>query len=163
MTHVTIYTDGGCKPNPGPGGWGAVLVYDDHVREIKGGADNTTNNRMELEAAWNALNTLKWPCDVTLITDSQYLKRGITEWLPMWKMNGWKSSNRKPVKNKDLWMALDHKSNVVHNVTWQWTRGHTGNKYNERADQLATEARERIENQIEWLERQKATVSDDEV
>lgn len=149
---VTIYTDGSCKPNPGVGGWGAVLVYEDHEREISGGSRNTTNNRMEVEAAWNALNTLKWPCDVTIITDSQYLKRGITEWMPRWKLNRWRSAKtKKKIKNRDLWRALDHKVNVVHNVTWQWIRGHTGNKYNERADQLATEARLKQERHIKQL------------
>lgn len=150
-TKVTIYTDGSCKPNPGFGGWGAVLIYGDHEREISGGDQNTTNNRMELAAAWNALNTLKWPCDVTIITDSRYLQHGFTGWMPKWKANNWRSAKKKPIKNQDLWKALDYKANVVHNVTWQWTKGHAGNKYNERADQLATEARIKEEDYIRRL------------
>lgn len=142
--HVTIYTDGGAKPNPnGPGGWGALLINGDHQRELSGGDPSTTNNRMELTAAIEALEALKQPCTVTLCTDSQYLKNGITDWMRNWIKNGWKTASKKPVKNKELWQRL-HAATQRHDIDWQWVRGHAGNEYNERVDQLATEARENL-------------------
>ena len=135
---VTIYTDGGCDPNPGTGGWGAVLIYGEHVKELSGGEAETTNNRMEMTAALRALEALKKPCKVTLYTDSEYLRRGITEWLPGWKRRGWKRKTG-PVLNEDLWRALDARAQE-HDVSWKWVRGHNGNFYNERCDALAGEA-----------------------
>lgn len=135
---VTIYTDGGCDPNPGTGGWGAVLIYDEHQKELSGGALDTTNNRMEMTAAIEALRALTRRCQVTLYTDSQYLKNGVTEWMPNWKRNGWRRG-KKPVKNLDLWQELDALL-VKHHIQWHWLRGHTGNYYNERCDALASEA-----------------------
>ncbi len=137
---VEIYTDGGCDPNPGPGGWGAVLLYGDHTREISGASAATTNNRMELTAALSALRTLKRPCEVTLYTDSQYLRRGITEWLASWQEGGWRTSGGDAVENRDLWCELADEVRR-HRVEWRWVRGHAGNPFNERADVLATEAR----------------------
>lgn len=136
MKKVVIYTDGACSGNPGPGGWGAVLMMGEKSKDISGGEANTTNNRMELMAAIQALNALKEPCDVALYTDSQYVRRGITEWIHGWQKNGWKNSQKKPVKNADLWQDL-LKSQERHNVAWHWVKGHAGNKYNERADTLA--------------------------
>jgi ribonuclease HI len=133
---VTIYTDGGCKGNPGPGGWGAVLIYKGREREIFGGEPLTTNNRMELMAAIAALETLKRPCRVELHTDSQYLRNGITEWISGWKANGWRTAAKKPVKNADLWQRLDA-ARQRHEVSWHWVRGHAGHPENERADRLA--------------------------
>jgi ribonuclease HI len=133
---ITIHTDGGCEGNPGPGGWAAVLRYGSYVRELAGGEPATTNNRMELQAALSALETLKEPCDVTLFTDSEYLRGGITEWLPRWKANHWRTIDRKPVKNDDLWRQLDVAASR-HRVTWQWLKGHAGHPDNERCDQLA--------------------------
>jgi ribonuclease HI len=132
---VHIYTDGGCQPNPGVGGWGAVLMYGDHYRELSGGEGHTTNNRMELLAAIRALSALKRPCAVRMHTDSQYLQRGISEWLPKWKRKGWKRG-RGVVKNMDLWQELDA-LNERHDVTWEWVRGHAGDVFNERCDELA--------------------------
>lgn len=141
---VTIYTDGGAKPNPdGPGGWGAILIFGDHTKELSGGAESTTNNQMELTAAIQALNALKVPCEVILYTDSQYVKNGITQWLKNWLKNGWKTSSKKPVKNQHLWKAL-HEATQRHEITWKWVRGHSGVLYNERVDQLATEARKKF-------------------
>ena len=136
---IVIHTDGACSGNPGPGGWGAILQWGDHTRELKGAEAHTTNNRMELMAAIMALETLKRPCDVDLHTDSQYLRQGITGWINGWKRNGWKTADRKPVKNVDLWQRLD---TVVdrHTVHWHWVRGHSGHDLNERADELAREA-----------------------
>lgn len=139
MSDVTIYTDGACRGNPGPGGWGAVLSSGDRERTLKGAEAETTNNRMELTAAIRALNTLTRPCRVELYTDSEYVRRGISEWLPSWKTRGWKTADRKPVKNIDLWQALDEAA-AKHAVRWHWVRGHTGNPGNERADRLANEA-----------------------
>jgi len=136
---VEIFTDGACSGNPGPGGWGALLRYDKHERRISGFCSRTTNNRMELLAAIRALETLKRPCRVNIYTDSQYLKNGITSWLPGWKSRGWKRSGNKPVKNADLWKRLDELCRK-HQVTWHWVRGHAGHKENEIADELATEA-----------------------
>lgn len=133
---VTIYTDGGCKGNPGPGGWGAVLEYNGHERELWGGEPMTTNNRMELMAAIMALETLKRPCTVDLHTDSQYLRNGITQWIAGWKANGWRTALKQPVKNADLWQRLDE-ARQRHKVTWHWVRGHAGHPGNERADRLA--------------------------
>lgn len=133
---VQIFTDGGCRGNPGPGGWGAILRYRGHEKEISGAEPDTTNNRMELTAALMALSSLKRPCRVQLTTDSQYLKQGITEWLPGWKRRGWRTAGGQPVKNQDLWMALDVQ-NQQHQVEWFWVRGHSGHPENERADQLA--------------------------
>ena len=133
---VTIYTDGACKGNPGPGGWGALLVYKGQEKELWGGELNTTNNRMELTAAIGALMALTRSCPVTLVTDSQYVMKGIQEWMPNWKKRGWKTASKEPVKNADLWQTLDEQVNR-HQVEWQWVRGHTGHPGNERADQLA--------------------------
>jgi ribonuclease HI len=136
---VVIHTDGACSGNPGPGGWGAILQWGDHTRELKGGESHTTNNRMELLAAIVALETLKRPCDVDLHTDSQYLRQGITGWINGWKRNGWKTADKKPVKNVDLWQRLDAAVDR-HTVHWHWVRGHSGHDLNERADELAREA-----------------------
>jgi len=142
--HFTIYTDGGSKPNPGPGGWGAILITDDgRTRALSGGEPHTTNNRMELTAAIEALRALEASSDVTLWTDSQYLKNGITSWLPAWIRNDWRRKGNLPVENEDLWRALDV-ARRRHTVEWKWTRGHAGNTYNERVDQLATRARQRV-------------------
>lgn len=132
---VIIYTDGGCDPNPGVGGWGAVLTYKGVQRELSGGASRTTNNRMEMTAAIEALKSLKRPCSVVLHTDSEYLKKGITAWLPAWKRNGWQRK-RGSLKNADLWMELDALTQV-HEVTWEWVPAHTGIEANERCDELA--------------------------
>jgi ribonuclease HI len=136
---VTIYTDGGCKGNPGPGGWGAVLMYNGREREIWGGEPITTNNRMELMAAIMALETLKRPCKVELFTDSQYVRNGITAWIGGWKARGWKTADNKPVKNADLWQRLDA-ARARHEVAWHWVRGHAGDAGNERADKLTQRA-----------------------
>jgi ribonuclease HI len=136
---VVIHTDGACSGNPGPGGWGAILEWGGRRREIKGGEAHTTNNRMELMAAISALEALKRPCDVDLHTDSQYLRQGITNWIHGWKRNGWKTADRKPVKNADLWQRLDA-AVARHTVRWHWVRGHSGHDLNERADELAREA-----------------------
>jgi ribonuclease HI len=136
---VVIHTDGACSGNPGPGGWGAILEWGGRRREIKGGEAHTTNNRMELMAAISALEALKRPCDVDLHTDSQYLRQGITSWIHGWKRNGWKTADRKPVKNADLWQRLDA-AVARHTIRWHWVRGHSGHDLNERADELAREA-----------------------
>jgi ribonuclease HI len=135
---VTIYTDGACRGNPGPGGWGALLRYGRHEREISGGEVETTNNRMELQAALEALRALTQPCEVTLTTDSEYLKKGITEWLPNWKRRNWRRKGGK-LANVDLWKKLDDEI-TRHRIHWRWVRGHAGNMYNERADCLARKA-----------------------
>jgi ribonuclease HI len=135
---VVIHTDGACSGNPGPGGWGAILQWGGRTRELKGGEAHTTNNRMELTAAIVALETLKRPCDVDLHTDSQYLRDGITKWIHGWKRYGWKTADRKPVKNADLWQRLDAAADR-HTVHWHWVRGHAGHDLNERADELARE------------------------
>ena len=142
---ILIYTDGACSGNPGPGGWGAVLIKDAHRKEINGGEAETTNNRMELMAAIEALNALKSaPSKVVLYTDSNYVKGGITNWIHNWKKNGWKTANKKPVKNADLWQALDE-AEEKHNVTWRWVKGHAGHPENERADELARDGINKIE------------------
>lgn len=133
---INIYTDGACKGNPGPGGWGAVLQYGEHSKELFGGETDTTNNRMELMAAIEALSILKEPCEIILTTDSQYVRKGITEWLAGWKRNGWKTAARKPVKNEDLWRRLDEQT-ARHHIQWKWVKGHSGHPGNELADQLA--------------------------
>ena len=133
---MVIYTDGACSGNPGPGGWGAILISGDHEREMCGGEPDTTNNRMELMAAIQALEALKRPCTVELHTDSQYLRQGITEWLPGWKARGWRTASKAPVKNDDLWKRLDL-ARQRHTVDWRWVKGHAGHPLNERADGLA--------------------------
>ena len=137
-TRVTIHTDGACSGNPGPGGWGAVLEWNDREKELKGGEPHTTNNRMELTAAIAALEALKRPCVVDLHTDSQYLRGGITEWIAGWKRNGWRTADKKPVKNVDLWQRLEA-ALAPHQVRWHWLKGHAGHEQNERADRLARE------------------------
>lgn len=136
MSVVEIFTDGACSGNPGPGGWGAVLRYGSTERELCGGEAETTNNRMELMAAIEALNALKRPCKVVLTTDSVYVKDGITSWIHGWKKRGWKNSKKEPVKNEDLWKALDD-AQQRHDVEWKWVKGHAGHPENERADELA--------------------------
>jgi ribonuclease HI len=138
MDQVVIFTDGACSGNPGPGGWGAILTSGSHQREIKGGEAHTTNNRMEMTAAIRALEALKRPCRVELHTDSQYLRQGVTEWLAGWKARGWKTADKKPVKNEDLWRELDT-ARARHQVDWRWVKGHAGHPMNERADALARE------------------------
>ncbi len=133
---VEIWTDGACSGNPGPGGWGAVLRYGRREREIHGGKPETTNNRMELTAAIEALEALKRPCQVRLTTDSMYLKDGISRWIHNWKRNGWRTTARKPVKNADLWQRLD-RALARHEVDWRWVKAHAGQQENERADALA--------------------------
>ena len=137
--HVHIYTDGACLGNPGPGGWAALLRSNGHEKELVGAASQTTNNRMEMRAAINALNALNRPCIVTIHTDSQYLRQGITQWVKNWQRNGWKTASKKPVKNKDLWQAL-LKAIEPHEVRWEWVKGHAGHEENERVDALASEA-----------------------
>jgi len=138
MKRVEIYTDGACRRNPGPGGWGAVLMYGDEVKEIFGGEPETTNNRMELMAAIQALSNLKRDCDLTLYTDSQYVRKGITEWIDNWKKRNWQTAAKKPVKNADLWKRLEAEV-ARHKVHWVWVKGHAGNAGNEKADQLANQ------------------------
>ncbi|MHA1157783.1 MAG: ribonuclease HI [Alphaproteobacteria bacterium] len=133
---VTIWTDGACSGNPGPGGWGVVLMWNGNEKELHGGAAETTNNRMELTAAIMALSALKRASRVDLHTDSQYVRGGITQWIDNWKRNGWKTADRKPVKNDELWRALDA-ARAQHQVTWHWVKGHAGTDGNERADELA--------------------------
>ena len=136
--HVTIFTDGACSGNPGPGGWGAILVSGPHRKEINGGEAATTNNRMELTAAISALEALKKPSKVELWTDSNYVKDGISKWIHGWKRNGWKTADKKPVKNAELWQRLDE-ARRRHDITWHWVKGHAGHDENERADELARE------------------------
>ena len=136
MKKVVIHSDGGCHGNPGPGGWAAILEYGPHSRELSGGVPATTNNRMELQAAIEALSALKESCEVEFYTDSEYVKNGVSGWLTNWKRNGWRTKSKKPVKNEDLWRALDaHVSK--HQVKWHWLKGHAGHVDNERCDQLA--------------------------
>ena len=136
MSHVIIHTDGACKGNPGPGGWGAILQSGCKCKEMSGGEPLTTNNRMELMAAIQALEALTRPCKVELHTDSKYVMTGITEWIHGWKARGWKTADKKPVKNNDLWKRLDT-ARTRHDVKWRWVKGHAGHELNERADQLA--------------------------
>jgi len=139
--NVQIWTDGACSGNPGPGGWGALLQMGKHERELSGGEKETTNNRMELKAAIEALNALKRPCLVDLYTDSKYVRGGITIWIHNWKKNGWKTSARKPVKNAELWQQLED-AIARHQVNWHWVKGHAGNAENEKADELARQGME---------------------
>jgi ribonuclease HI len=136
MKKIEIFSDGACKGNPGPGGWGALLRYGGTEKSLCGGEKNTTNNRMELMAAIEGLRSLKETCDVELTTDSQYVRKGITEWINNWKKNGWKTAARKPVKNADLWQQLDEQV-ARHQVVWHWVKGHSGHRENEMADELA--------------------------
>ena len=136
METVEIFTDGACRGNPGPGGWGALLRYNGHEKELYGAEANTTNNRMELMAAIRALESLKRGCKVNLTTDSEYLRKGITEWLDQWKQRGWRTAAKKPVKNVDLWQRLEQ-AIEEHEIQWHWVKGHSGHDENERADQLA--------------------------
>src|SRR5690554_2395718 len=140
---VEIFTDGACKGNPGPGGWGALLVYKGKEKELWGGEIETTNNRMELMAAIRGLAELKRPCAVRLVTDSKYVMQGIQEWMPNWKKRGWKTSAKRPVKNVDLWQRLDEQV-ARHEIEWEWVRGHTGHPGNERADALANRGAEEV-------------------
>lgn len=135
---VTIYTDGACSGNPGPGGWGAILMWGDHRKELKGGEAQTTNNRMELMAAISALEALKASVTADLYTDSSYVRNGIMSWIHGWKRNGWRTADKKPVKNVELWQRLEQ-ALTRHKVTWHWVKGHAGNPENERADELARE------------------------
>ncbi|MEZ5923577.1 MAG: ribonuclease HI [Hyphomicrobiaceae bacterium] len=135
---ITIYTDGACSGNPGPGGWGAILISGSHRKELNGGEPATTNNRMELTAAIQSLETLRRPSDVALYTDSSYLKDGITKWIHGWKRNGWRTADKKPVKNVELWQRLEN-ALARHRIEWHWIKGHAENEENERADELARE------------------------
>ncbi len=137
--HVELFTDGACRGNPGPGGWGALLRFGDHEKSLWGSDADTTNNRMELMAAIEALRAINRPCTVILTTDSQYVRRGMTEWLSRWRANNWKTANKKPVKNVDLWQAL-YEETKRHDVTWRWVKGHSGHRENEMADELANRA-----------------------
>jgi ribonuclease HI len=138
MSAVDIWTDGACWGNPGPGGWGVILVAGEHRKELFGGEAQTTNNRMELMAAISALEALKKPCAVTLHVDSQYVRQGITQWIHGWKKNGWKTADKKPVKNAELWQRLEEAASR-HRIDWRWVKGHAGDPMNERADELARE------------------------
>jgi ribonuclease HI len=139
LSHVVIHTDGGAAPNPGAGGWAAILSFGDRDKELKGGEPDTTNNRMELMAAISALEALKRPCRVDLHTDSKYVQQGISQWIHNWKRNGWKTADKKPVKNGELWQRLDA-AVAHHQVRWHWVKGHAGHEFNERADRLVGEA-----------------------
>ena len=141
---VRIYTDGACKGNPGPGGWGALLQFDGREKELCGGEPGTTNNRMELTAVIRALEALNRRCDIDLYTDSQYVQKGISEWVASWKRRGWKTADKKPVKNVDLWLELDSLAGG-HDIRWHWVRGHAGHAENERADQLANQGIESMQ------------------
>ena len=136
MSKVEIWTDGACSGNPGPGGWGAILTFNGFEKELSGGEANTTNNRMELMGAISALEALTRPCNVALHTDSQYVKNGVTSWIHGWKKNGWRTADKKPVKNAELWQRLDA-ARERHEVHWKWVKGHAGDEMNERADALA--------------------------
>jgi ribonuclease HI len=137
--HIEIFIDGACKGNPGIGGWGAVLRYGEHEKYIKGASAQTTNNRMELMAAIEALQHVKYACHIDVTTDSNYLRNGITQWLPKWKKNGWKSASKTPIKNQDLWETLDTLTSS-HDINWHWVKGHSGHRENELADELANQA-----------------------
>ena len=136
---VTLTTDGACIGNPGPGGWACLLHYDKHSRELYGSVAHTTNNRMELMAVLQGLSTLKEPCEVTIVTDSEYVQKGITEWMDRWRQKGWKTTEKKPVKNQDLWKELDE-ALARHHVSWQWVKGHGSHADNIRVDKLAYDA-----------------------
>ena len=143
MNKVEIFTDGACKGNPGPGGWGAILRYGTKEKEIYGSSKNTTNNIMELTAVIESLKNLKKPCELIITTDSKYVKNGITEWIHNWKKNGWRTAAKKEVKNKELWIELDSLIQI-HSITWDWVKGHSGHPENERADLLANVAIEKL-------------------
>lgn len=143
MREVIIHTDGACKGNPGPGGWGALLVSGPHEKELFGGVAHTTNNRMEMMAVIEALGALKGPCRVVLYTDSSYVQKGITEWISGWKARGWRTADKKPVKNEDLWRLLDAAA-ARHRIEWRWVKGHAGDPGNERADALANRGVESV-------------------
>lgn len=143
MKKVTIYTDGACSGNPGKGGWGAVLIYNNIEKEISGAEQTTTNNKMELTAPIEALKLLKQPCIVDIYTDSKYVKQGIEEWIHNWLKNNWRTANKKPVKNADLWQSL-YEQTQKHQVSWHWVKGHSGDKYNDIADELAVKAKESL-------------------
>ena len=140
---ITIYTDGACDPNPGVGGWAAILMFGAHVKELSGSEPDTTNNRMELTAVIEALRALKEPCEITLFTDSEYLRNGITTWLAGWKRRNWQTAGKTPVKNQDLWQMLDGLC-AGHTLSWQWVRGHADDPLNQRADFLARQARKKM-------------------
>ena len=143
MKNIELFTDGACKGNPGPGGWGALLRFGGIEKSLYGGEADTTNNRMELMAAIEGLKALKEPCDVLLVTDSQYVLKGVTEWMTGWKRNGWKTAAKQPVKNADLWQLLDEQTQR-HKINWKWVRGHTGHRENEIADSLANRGIEEL-------------------
>ncbi|WP_290525288.1 ribonuclease HI [Alcanivorax sp.] len=143
---VAIFTDGACRGNPGPGGWGVVLRYGDKEKEMHGGEAETTNNRMELMAAIAGLEALRQPCHVTLTTDSRYVMDGVTQWMPNWKKRGWKTASKQPVKNVDLWQRLDA-ATAPHEIQWQWVKGHSGHPENERADALANKGIDEMNTQ----------------
>lgn len=147
MKQVTIYSDGACERNPGPGGWAAVLIYEGHRREISGAEPATTNNRMEMRAALEALRALKERCEVSFWTDSEYLRQGISGWIQNWKRRGWRTKTKEPVKNEDLWRALDEAA-ARHKVEWHWVKGHSGHEHNERCDRLAVEAIARLKQRV---------------
>lgn len=136
MKTVELFSDGACKGNPGPGGWGVLLRYGEHEKSLCGGDHNTTNNRMELTAVIKGLEALKNSCEVSVTTDSQYVRKGITEWIIKWKQNGWRTAAKRPVKNSDLWQQLDRET-ARHNIAWHWIKGHSGHRENEIADELA--------------------------
>ncbi|MFV9875225.1 MAG: ribonuclease HI [Rickettsiales endosymbiont of Dermacentor nuttalli] len=144
ISEVEIYTDGACSGNPGPGGWGAILIYGNTTKEIYGGVEHTTNNRMELTAPIEALKLLKKRCNVNIYTDSNYLREGITKWIHNWKQNNWCTANKTPIKNIELWQTLEHET-LKHNIIWHWVRAHNGNKWNELADQLAVKGRNKVQ------------------
>ena len=146
-TEVEIWTDGGCKPNPGPGGWAAILRYNGHERELSGGDPATTNNRMELTAVIRALQALKRPSAVQIHTDSQYVQKGISEWIHNWKRRGWLTADKQPVKNVDLWQMLDELASA-HQIDWRWVKGHAGHPGNERADQLANQGIDELQRGV---------------
>lgn len=172
LKKVVIHSDGACQGNPGPGGWAAILAYGPHNRELSGGVPATTSNRMELQAAIEALSALKEPCAVEFYTDSAYVKNGVSAWLPNWKRNGWRTKSRKPVKNDDLWRTLDSHASR-HQVSWRWLKGHAGHAGNERCDQLAAAEIEKIRKAfspeklkgmlLEFLTKDAAEQSQDEL
>ena len=146
LKRVTIYPDGGCEGNPGPGGWAAVLLWNGRTKEVSGGEAATTNNRMELRAAIGGLTALKEPCEIAFYTDSEYLRKGISEWIAGWKARGWQTRGKTPVKNDDLWRALDA-ARQGHKIEWRWVKGHAGHEHNERCDVLAGEAIAKVRQQ----------------
>lgn len=148
VKQVNVFTDGACRGNPGPGGWGALLQYGENEKKLYGGEENTTNNRMELLAAIKALEALSETCSIILTTDSKYVKQGINEWMPKWKKNGWKTASKKPVKNQDLWQRLDEqvqRHKQAGKIDWQWVKGHSGHRENDIADQLANQGVDELE------------------